>query len=250
MSKPVTSYLMCATPRTGTHLLCFALADLGIAGRPEEYLIDFEHPTWTFWENGPVARANGARTRDEFLDVVKRVGASDNGVLGVKVMFEHLHKIVSNFQEMPQYAGLDRASIFHAAFPNLHVIDVKRRDRLRQAISYVRLVQTGVFVVTNDWQPESAGEPVYDFEMINAVIARIEDGERGWAEFYNELGLKPYEIVYEDLLTTEGMNRTLRGVVRHLGIEPNFDTPPAQRSIVQADALTEEWVARYLADAP
>lgn len=241
---------MCATPRTGTHLLCFALTDLGIAGRPEEYLIDFDHPTWTFWENGPVAQANGARTRDEFIDVVKRVGASDNGVLGVKVMFEHLDKIVSNFQEMPQYAGLDRASIFHAVFPNLHVIDVKRRDRLRQAISYVRLVQTGVFVVTKDWQPESAGEPVYDFEMIRTVIGRIEEGEREWAEFYNDLRLTPYEIVYEDLLTTDGMDRTLRGVVRHLGIEPNFDTPPAPRSIVQADALTEEWVARYLADAP
>lgn len=250
MSEPTTSYLMCATPRTGTHLLCFALTDLGIAGRPEEYLIDFDHPTWTFWENGPVAQANGARTRDEFIDVVKRVGASDNGVLGVKVMFEHLDRIVSNFQEMPQYAGLDRAAIFHAVFPNLHVIDVKRRDRLRQAISYVRLVQTGVFVVTNDWQPESFGEPVYDFETIREVIGRIEEGEREWAEFYNELRLTPYEIVYEDLLTTDGMDRALRGVVRHLGVEPNFDTPPAPRSIVQADALTEEWVARYLADAP
>ena len=249
MSEPITSYLMCATPRTGTHLLCFALTDLGIAGNPAEYLIDFDHPTWTFWEKGPVAQANGATTRDEFLAVVKRVGTSDNGVFGVKLMFEHLDKIVSNFQEMPQYAGLDRAAIFHTVFPNLHVIDVKRRDRLRQAISYARLVQTGVFVVTKDWQPESAGQPVYDFETIKATIGHIEEGERGWAAFYNELGLTPYEIVYEDLLTTDGMDRTLRGLVRHLGIEPNFDTPPAPRSLVQADATTEEWVARYLSEA-
>ena len=245
MSEPITSYLMCATPRTGTHLLCFALTDIGIAGQPAEYLIDFDHPTWGFWENGPVAQANGATTRDEFLDVVKRLGTSDNGVFGVKVMFNHLDNIVSNFQEMPQYAGLDRAAIFHTVFPNLHVIDVKRRDRLRQAISYARLVQTGVYLVTEDWQPESTGEPVYDFETIKAMIELIEDGERGWAEFYNELSLTPYEIVYEDLLTTDGMDRTLRGLVRHLGIEPNFDTPPAPRSIVQADELTEQWIERY-----
>lgn len=249
MSEPTTSYLMCATPRTGTHLLCFALTDLGIAGAPAEYLIDFDHPTWTFWEKGPFAQANGATTRDEFLDVVKRVGSSDNGVFGVKMMFEHLDKIVSNFLEMPQYEGLDRAAIFHTVFPNLHVVDVKRRDRLRQAISYSRLVQTGVFVVMEDSQPDSTDEPVYDFETIKATIGLIEDGERGWAAFYNELNVTPYEIVYEDLLTTDGMDRALRGLVRHLGIEPNFDTPPPARSIVQADALTEEWVGRYLADA-
>ena len=149
---------------------------------------------------------------------------------------------------MPQYAGLERAPIFHTVFPNLHVIDVKRRDRLRQAISYVRLVQTGVFVVIKDWQPESAGEPVYDYETIEAVIGRIEEGERGWAEFY-KLGVTPYEVVYEDLLTTDGMDRTLRGLVRHLGVEPNFDAPPAPRSSVQADATTEQWVARYLSES-
>lgn len=248
MNEPITSYLMCATPRTGTHLLCFALTDLGIAGHPEEYLIDFDHPTWTFWEKGPVAQANGATTREEFLDVVMRVGTSDNGVFGVKVMHEHLDKIVSNFREMPQYAGQDRAAIFHAVFPNLHVIDVKRRDRLRQAISYARLVQTGVFVVTDEWQPDSIGEPTYDFEMIKALMGVIEVGERGWADFYNELGVTPYEVVYEDLLTTDGMDRTLRGIVRHLRIEPSFDTPPAPRTIVQADATTEQWVARYLSD--
>ena len=248
MSEPTTSYLMCANQRTGTHLLCFALTDLGIAGRPDEYLIDFDHPTWKFWENGPVALANGAKTREEFLAVVKRVGTTDNGVFGVKLMFNYLDKIVSNFLEMPQYADLDRAAIFHAVFPNLHVIDVKRRDHLRQAISWARMGQTGVYVVTKDWQPEPAGEPVYDFEMIKAMIGLIEDGERGWAEFYNELSLRPYEIVYEDLLTTEGISSTLRGLVRHLGVEPNFATPPIPRSIVQADALTEEWVARYLSE--
>ena len=65
MTQPTSSYLMCATQRTGTHLLCFALTDLGVAGRPDEYLIDFDHPTWKFWEHGPVALANGVTTRDE-----------------------------------------------------------------------------------------------------------------------------------------------------------------------------------------
>src|SRR3954469_3299609 len=31
------SYLVCATPRSGSTLLCRALAQTGVAGRPEEY---------------------------------------------------------------------------------------------------------------------------------------------------------------------------------------------------------------------
>jgi LPS sulfotransferase NodH len=211
-------------------------------------LIDFDHPTWGFWEKGPVALRNGATTRDEFLDVIKRVGTTDNGVFGVKLMFNNLDRIVSNFHEMPQYAGLDRSAIFHAVFPNLHVIDVKRRDHLRQAISWARMAQTGLYVNSKEKQLEPTGEAFYDAEMIKAMIALIEEGERGWAEFYKELNLTPYEIVYEDLLTVEGMAGALRGLVRHLGVEPNFDRPPTPRSIVQADALTDEWVARYLGE--
>ncbi|MGZ5376146.1 MAG: Stf0 family sulfotransferase, partial [Solirubrobacterales bacterium] len=35
--KPARSYLVCATPRSGSTLLCEALKSTGVAGRPEEY---------------------------------------------------------------------------------------------------------------------------------------------------------------------------------------------------------------------
>ena len=33
----LTSYLICATQRSGSYLLCEALKNTGIAGKPEEY---------------------------------------------------------------------------------------------------------------------------------------------------------------------------------------------------------------------
>ena len=36
-SEPALSYLICATPRSGSTLLCAALDDTGIAGHPEEH---------------------------------------------------------------------------------------------------------------------------------------------------------------------------------------------------------------------
>src|SRR5438046_662736 len=35
--QPQCSYLVCATPRSGSTLLCEALANTGIAGNPKEY---------------------------------------------------------------------------------------------------------------------------------------------------------------------------------------------------------------------
>jgi LPS sulfotransferase NodH len=55
---PTTSYLVCASQRSGTTLLCRALADTGIADWPDEYFLavdDEELPGWHCWEDGPSA---------------------------------------------------------------------------------------------------------------------------------------------------------------------------------------------------
>ena len=41
--KPERSYLVCATPRSGSTLVCQALEETGVAGRPEEYFEALRH---------------------------------------------------------------------------------------------------------------------------------------------------------------------------------------------------------------
>src|ERR1700733_11310881 len=52
---PMLSYLVCATPRSGSTLLCQALTQTGVAGRPEE---DFE----------ALARSGRPRRPHEYFD--------------------------------------------------------------------------------------------------------------------------------------------------------------------------------------
>jgi LPS sulfotransferase NodH len=44
--RPHTSYLVCATPRSGSFLLCEALKNTALAGQPEEYFWRDDEPAW------------------------------------------------------------------------------------------------------------------------------------------------------------------------------------------------------------
>jgi LPS sulfotransferase NodH len=150
------------------------LADIGIAGRPEEYFLaedPVKLPHWRFREEGPYGLVHGVTDREEYLDLVYRLGTTGNGVFGAKIHWNNLSWAIAKFAEMPRFAGLDRAAILHRAFPNLRVINVTRRDRVRQAVSWARMGQEGRWVDPIDepppppWPP--AGSPsTYDYELI------------------------------------------------------------------------------------
>ena len=44
--QPHISYLICATNRSGSFLLCEALKNTGVAGQPEEYFWRNDEPFW------------------------------------------------------------------------------------------------------------------------------------------------------------------------------------------------------------
>ena len=246
------SYLVCASQRSGTTLLCRALADTGIAGCPDEYFLavdDEATPGWHCWEDGPFGRAHNARDREHYLEIVYGLGSTPNGIFGAKLMWNNVPWAVAKFQEMPRFGGLDRADVFRAAFPNLHVVHVTRRDHARQAVSWARMAQDGVWVVSDEEPARPTGSPQYDFDLINALEGLIVESESGWRELFGELGLTPFEVVYEDLVTEKGYRRAILGVLEHLGLDAGEVTAiPPPRTRRQSDGLNEAWVARYTSE--
>jgi trehalose 2-sulfotransferase len=249
---PTTSYVVCASQRSGTTMLCRALTDTGIAGRPDEYFLAVDQqelPGWQCWEDGPFGRAHNARDREHYLEIVYDLGSTPNGIFGAKLMWNNVAWAVARFQEMPRFGGLDRAAVFHAAFPDLHVVHVTRRDRVRQAVSWARMAQDGVWVVSDDEPARPTRTLQYDFDLISGLEGLIVDGERGWRELFDELGLTPYEVVYEELVTEDGYRRAVLGVLEHLGLDTRGITaPPSPRTHRQSDELNEAWVVRYTSE--
>jgi LPS sulfotransferase NodH len=129
-------------------------------------------------------------------------------------------------------------------FPNLRVISIARRDHLRQAVSWVRALQT--FSWRSD-HTRQARPLEFDAEHITRKLGRIAREEDAWRALFDRYGIEPHEIVYEDLVADQ--NRTIREALAFIGVEPPADLQAAQPTLErQADALSDQWVERYIAE--
>jgi LPS sulfotransferase NodH len=249
MALPTLSYLVAATQRSGSTLLCRALAETGVAGRPEEYFLtgppEAFPPGWTFWEDGIFARPHGEMDREEYLELVLRLGTTPNGVFGAKLMWNNVPWVLEKLWELPRFAGLDRAATFHALFPNLHVIRLTRRDRVRQAVSWARAAQDGVWVVSAAEPAAPVAEPAYSYDFVSALEGQLDEGERGWPELCAELGVTPLEIAYEDLVDPSTYADTIGATLGYLGIDHDEIGIPRPRTHRQADEINDDWIRRY-----
>ena len=193
--RPALTYFVCSTPRAGGGLLCEALANTGLAGQPD----DFFEP-----ETARVLAARwGERPFSAYLERALEEGATPNGVFGARLTPAGLHL-------------LRREVDIVRAFPNLRCVWIARRDRLRQATSWIRARQTGVWA-------RMAGEPApatprgrLDPRELARCLVEIEAQERAWQAWFVGAGVTPIRVAYEELAADyEG---TARRVVRQLGI--------------------------------
>jgi len=240
---PVRSYLICATPRTGSYLLCDALSACGIAGRPTEYLsVGYQRHWSDKW---------GLRDLPSYLRRVVETTTSSSGVFGAKThpwQFDHFVRQLSGRAPV-RYA--DRPQILARWFPDLHYVWLKRRNKLRQAISYAKSLQTNVWWDA-DAPPAPYDEPRpealrFDFELISQSVARLVEEEDMWRRYFRAIGVSPLVIYYEDLVVDP--LGALRSVIHTLELElPSDYAMPEPRFRRQADGITERWERMYRAE--
>lgn len=247
MQFPERTVLVCANQRSGSTMLSRALRDTGLVGTPEEYFLSVDEqalPDFPTWERGP--HGQPGMTRDEYLASVYQHGTSANGVFSAKVQWICIEWMLLKFRELPAFADLSDIEVLNAAFGRLQVIQLTRRDRVAQAVSWARADQEGVWVVSDDEPATPTGTPRYDPELIGNLVQLVEHGETQWRSFFKQLGVVPVQAVYEDLVTDLGGEVTR--IVNELGlgdVEPSTVSPSTHR---QADALNDEWIARFRAE--
>jgi LPS sulfotransferase NodH len=222
-------YVICSIPRTGSTLLASALTATGVAGAPiellhEDFLAAYEQrlglppvPTEDYWRFFEARRT------------------TPNGVFGAKIQIHHLAAVAPTTQE--QAALLQRFD---------RLIHISRRNKIAQAVSWEKAYQTQAFSSKMQKQlGDSISPPTYDAASIAERLTRVLQGEQQWEEIFQRLGWSPHRVVYEDLVADYAgtIRRTLQ--VLDLPVPDGDLCPQSER---QADAINEEWIARFCCD--
>lgn len=244
----VDAYLICATPRTGSSVLCGLLESTGIAGRPQAYFRQPDEQAWAdLWE------LRDGFDYGDFVRAAVAAGSTANGVFGAKLMWGTLDEVVAKLAPVcPELAGDDLA-LLRRLFGDLRFVHLCRDDVVAQAVSWQRAGLSTVWFVDDPALPNSAGairgerppaRPLrYDFDQIHGWVRTIEEHNAAWRNWFAAVGIEPYELRYEDLAAD--LTVAVTGVLDFLGLRLPAGRTLAARQLRQTDALNAEWIARY-----
>src|SRR4051794_2608573 len=216
MGKVTKSLLVCATSRSGSTLLCALLDGTGVAGRPREF---FERLAHSGLPRQP--REYFERVEDPDLleplaptdpgtpdpgDPIPRAladGTTDNGVFAAKLMWTHLLDLAARLGAKPgsplPSGGLGRppdAELLRERFPDPRYVHVTRADKLAQAVSLWRAVQTRAWRAGEVTDP---GDATYHGGAIAHLAGQLTEQDDAWRAWFAEQGIEPLTVRYEQL---------------------------------------------------
>ena len=170
-------------------------------------------------------------------------GSTDNGVFGAKLMWGYAPDFHGLLDEVPALHGLDLDQALRRTFPDLRYVWVRRRDRVRQAVSLWRAIQTWTWKAgDNDGPPH---EPEYHRGAVDHLAAQLAEQDAAWKRFFAATPSQPLVLTYEDDLA-HGVAGATAAVLRwlELPVPPGLQhvEAPTER---QADSLSEAWVRRH-----
>jgi trehalose 2-sulfotransferase len=257
-----SSYLVCATPRSGSTLLCETLRKTGIAGnpleffeavpetgvprRPVDYLAGLEDPEALALvdrppphDPPPYSDVRACTRYTEHLDKVRREGTTSNGVFGAKIMWAHV-------EDLGRRLGTpELGTLVDELFDRPRFVWVRRRDTVRQAVSLWRAMQTQSWRAENE---PAVGEPRYSYAALHHLVQLLSGHDAAWERFFADRGERVLTLTYEEVAAN--LASALRRTLDHIGVQPAPSTLGALPSMRrQADERSEEWAATYARDA-
>ena len=166
-----------------------------------------------------------------------RAGSTPNGVFAARVMWGTMDVIVDGLTR--DRRGERDLDVLTDAFGPLLMVHLRRDDVVAQAVSWARAEQTGY------WQEGdlASAEPALDLDQVEDLVRTIEAHNAAWASWFAEQGVQPHRVAYERLLLAP--ERTVRGILDHVGVEPPVFWRPESPHRQQADEVNAAWVRRY-----
>lgn len=159
---------------------------------------------------------------------------------------------LSGLPDMPFNQALDEV------FPGLRIIFVRRRDKVSQAVSLWKAIQTQQWRTDSESQRDRSSSSAdgggsrvprpaeYDYRAIKHLLDELHRWDARWEDWFHATGRQPIRVIYEEF--TGSRAATIGRVLDELGIDP--PEPEGQGPMRrQADDLSRDWVARFRDDS-
>jgi len=260
VTRTPTAYLVLASQRSGSTLLVESLRATGVAGEPQEF---FQYLPAT--SRSPQPREWFAGVTDESIlalldplepgepdttpatawrDHIRTIGRTPNGIWGGKLMWNQTPLLLDRAAQLPERSGTGLLSAIRDVIgSDPLLIHVWRPDVVSQAVSFWRAVQTRVWRGRPD--PVRDARAQYHARAIAHVVRMLRAQEEGWRTWFAEERVCPIEVPYPVLW--RNLTEIVADILERLGQDPRLAPPPVLER--QADQRSDEWVARYRADA-
>ena len=240
LRHPRRCYVVCAIPRSGSNLLTDGLHSTRRAGRPKQFFLRASVAHFSALHRLKSAGDFSAYVRD-----ITNATITSNEVFGFKLMSWYLDDFLERLRETRAFGGPGTSDLdlLYNAFPCLQFVRIVRTNKLRQALSKARAVQTNLWKVQ---QGKSAqGKPHFDLNLIEECLKDGEQQEKIWDRFFQRIGIDPFRVEYEALCADyEG---TVRAVLGFLEISlPRRACIGAPLTIKQSDEVSDVWEERFL----
>ena len=239
-------YVVCSPPRTGSTLLCRMMAASGVMGAPGEFF----HPTngWPIMAKRLGLWRDGKVDLDAYVDGLKAIRTTPNGVFGVKINYWMIGRMIEN-------------KVISTHFPGAVFVYLTRRDLVAQGVSFEIARQTGKW--NSESHPEGEGtipgpadspltgqpvldEPVYDEGRIMEAINFVAHGQVNWQAFFALNDIDPYHVDYERLI--ENTDEACADICARVGVATDYGFSLDQTPLeLQASELNAEWISRIKA---
>ncbi|MEM7626607.1 MAG: Stf0 family sulfotransferase [Planctomycetota bacterium] len=234
---PKQCYFICATPRSGSTLLCEALRLTGLAGRPDEYFGPMHVERWNKqWHTS---------TAGDYLERVFETGTGANGVWGAKLMRVYWHDFIGQLRGLDGPGEESDESLVQRVFQRPRYLFITRRDKVRQAVSWLKFLQGSAWYWEGE-TPQKIEGLEYQEDVIDRFIDQVNAHESAWMRYFERVGVEPFVVVYEDFCAA--YESTAAAALEYLGLNHGLLNLENQRRMKQqSDQISEQWVQRYRA---
>lgn len=239
------TYVVASTPRVGSTLLCRSLWDVGLVGAPKEYLNPMQLRDWEVRLGTRLSALRHRPLSGAALALVGRLSWHESHLQ------HHLERVMQRRTSATGWFGLKLHAHHHRRWfgdgpmPPLlnpiHWIRVVREDRLAQAVSWERALQTGRWA---SHQRETSATPRYSRYRIERRLRAIERDELWWDAVLEQESV--LLITYEQLRRRRA--QAVREVLAHLNVPGAASLGVSDAALEkQADGVNATWVQRFRA---